>query len=88
MKTSPTESRERVKGRSPLWSPEAKPLVAPAGAKPRISTRKQYENVTNSIAKRESRGSKTLWQVQGSALLGLGAKPLVSPPCVIPRLVL
>ena len=33
----------------------------------------------NSLAKRESRGSKTLWQVQGSALLGLGAKPLVSP---------
>ena len=55
------------------------PLVAPAGAKSRISTRKQYENVTNSIAKRESRGSKNLWQVQGSALLGLGAKPLVSP---------
>ena len=79
MKVLPTESRERVKGRSPLWSPEATPLVAPAGAKPRISTRKQYENVTNSIAKRESRGSKTLWQVQGSALLGLGAKPLVSP---------
>ena len=79
MKVSPTESRERVKGRSPLWRPEAKPLVAPAGAKPRINTRKQYENVTNSIAKRESRGSKTLWQVQGSALLGLGAKPLVSP---------
>ena len=46
---------------------------------PSISTRKQYENVTNSIAKRESRGSKTLWQVQGSALLGLGAKPLASP---------
>ena len=79
MKVSPTESRERVKGRSPLWSPEATPLVAPAGAKPRISTRKQYENVTNSIAKRESRGSKTLWQGQGSALLGLGAKPLASP---------
>ena len=79
MQLRSTASRERVKGRSPLWSPEATPLVAPAGAKPRISTRKQYENVTNSIAKRESRGSKTLWQVQGSALLGLGAKPLASP---------
>jgi hypothetical protein len=79
MKERSIQSRERVKGRSPLWSPEATPLVAPVGAKSRINTRKQYENVTNSIAKRESRGSKTLWQVQGSALLGLGAKPLVSP---------
>ena len=53
-----------------------------------INTRALYAVARNSIAKRESRGSKTLWQVQGSALLGLGAKPLVSPPCVIPRLVL
>ena len=57
-------------------------------AVPSINTRALYANALNSIAKRESRGSKTLWQVQGSALLGLGAKPLVSPPCVIPRLVL
>ena len=47
-------------------------------AVPSINTRALYANALNSIAKRESRGSKTLWQVQGSALLGLGAKPLVS----------
>ena len=66
MKTSPTQSRERVKGRSPLWRPEAKPLVAPAGAKPRISTRKQYENVTNRIA-RKGQGTKSLVESRGNA---------------------
>ena len=33
-----------------------------------INTRALYVNALNSIAKRESRGSKTLWQVQGRAL--------------------
>ena len=37
-------------------------------AVPSINTRALYANALNSIAKRESRGSKTLWQVQGSAL--------------------
>ena len=44
----------RVKGQSPLGFP--------------INTRTLYAVALNSIAKRESRGSKTLWQVQGSAL--------------------
>ena len=43
-----------VKGQSPLGSP--------------INTRALYAVALNSIAKRESRGSKTLWQVQGRAL--------------------
>lgn len=47
---------------------------------PSINTRKQYENVTNRIAKREPRGSKTLWQVQGSALLGFKGQSPSSPP--------
>ena len=33
-----------------------------------INTRALYAVARNSIAKRESRGSKTLWQVQGRAL--------------------
>ena len=33
-----------------------------------INTRALYAVALNSIAKRESRGSKTLWQVQGRAL--------------------
>ena len=37
-------------------------------AVPSINTRALYANALNSIAKRESRGSKTLWQVQGRAL--------------------
>ena len=44
----------RVKGQSPLGSS--------------INTRTLYAVALNSIAKRESRGSKTLWQVQGRAL--------------------
>ena len=43
-----------VKGQSPLGSS--------------INTRTLYAVALNSIAKRESRGSKTLWQVQGRAL--------------------
>ena len=43
-----------VKGQSPLGSS--------------INTRALYAVALNSIAKRESRGSKTLWQVQGRAL--------------------
>ena len=35
---------------------------------PKIDTRTLYAEVANSIAKRESRGSKTLWRVQGRAL--------------------
>ena len=35
---------------------------------PSINTRALYVVALNSIAKRESRGSKTLWQVQGRAL--------------------
>ena len=37
-------------------------------AVPSINTRTLYAVALNSIAKRESRGSKTLWQVQGRAL--------------------
>ena len=37
-------------------------------AVPSINTRALYAVALNSIAKRESRGSKTLWQVQGRAL--------------------
>ena len=36
-----------------------------------ISTRKKPKSALNSIAKRESRGSKTLWRVKGSALASL-----------------
>ena len=43
-----------VKGQSPLGSS--------------INTRALYAVALNSIAKRESRGSKTLWRVQGRAL--------------------
>ena len=43
-----------VKGRSPLGSP--------------INMRALYAVALNSIAKRESRGSKTLWQGQGADL--------------------
>ena len=37
-------------------------------AVPSINTRTLYAVALSSIAKRESRGSKTLWQVQGRAL--------------------
>ena len=37
-------------------------------AVPSINTRALYAVALNSIAKRESRGSKTLWRVQGRAL--------------------
>ena len=37
-------------------------------AVPSINTRTLYAVALNSIAKRESRGSKTLWQVQGRTL--------------------
>ena len=71
MKMRSTQSRERVKGRSPLWSPEAKPLAG-QGQRPWVSpinTRAKHENATNSIAKRVK---------GGTPLRGQGAAPL--PP--------
>ena len=47
MKVRPTQSRERVKGRSPLRGQGAAPLGSPP-----INTRKKPEKVTNSIARK------------------------------------
>ena len=100
MKVRSTQSRERVKGGTPLrgqgaarlgflnqhagavcsraqlnrekGSPEGRsPFGGVKGQSPlgsSINTRALYAVALNSIAKRESRGSKTLWQVQGRAL--------------------
>ena len=90
MRARSTQSRERVKGRSPLRSPEAAPLAGVRGSapwSPSINTRKKYESALNSIAKWVSRGSKTLRgcraapcrSPEAAPLVGLGAKPLGSP---------
>ena len=50
MIVSPTESRGRVKGGTPLWSPEAKPLVGFRGEAPRLPLYPLFL--------RESRGKK------------------------------
>ena len=47
MRERSTQSRGRVKGRSPLWGQGATPLGLPP-----ISTRKQYESALNSIARK------------------------------------
>ena len=61
MKVRPTQSRERVKGRSPLRGQGAAPLGFPP-----INTRKKPEKVTNSIA-RKGQGTKSLAGSRGSA---------------------
>ena len=53
--------------------------IASAEATPCINTRTLYAEVTNSIARKGVERVEDPSQVQGSALLGLGAKPLVSP---------
>ena len=63
MKKSPTQSRERVKGRSPLRGQGAAPLGSPP-----INTRKKPEKVTNSIARKGvQRGEDPLAGSRGSA---------------------
>ncbi len=61
MKKSPIQSRERVKGGTPLWGQGATPLGFPP-----INTRALYERVTNSIA-RKGAGTKSLPESRGSA---------------------
>ena len=63
MQSRSTQSRKgSPEGRRPFGRCRASPLGFP------INTRALYAVALNSIAKRESRGSKTLWQVQGRAL--------------------
>ena len=66
MQSSPTQSRERVKGGTPLRGQGAAPLGFP-----QINTRKKYAVVTNSIARR-GQGRNSLAGSRGSA-------PWVSP---------
>ena len=80
MKMRSTQSRERVKGRSPLWSPEAKPLAG-QGQRPWVSpinTRAKHENAINSIA-RKGQGTKSLVESRGKASGGSRAAPLGFP---------
>ena len=68
MKVRPTQSRERVKGRSPLWGQGAAPLGFPP-----INTRKKPEKVTNSIAR------KGVQRVEDPLAGSRGSAPWVSP---------
>ena len=82
-------SRERVKGRSPLRSPEAAPLAGVRGSatwSPSINTRKKYERALNSIAKWVSRGSKTLRGCRAAPCRSPEAAPLVGVRGKAPRL--
>ena len=54
-----------------------------AEAKPCINTRTLHESVLNAIARRVSRGSKTLRRCRAAPCWGQGAKPLGSPPSFI-----
>ena len=68
MKMRSTESRERVKGGTPLQGQGAAPLGFPQ------STRGNSMKMRSTESREwESRGSKTLWQGQGAA-------PLAPPP--------
>ena len=66
MRSSPEGDRKA------LWSP-------PQRRNPRINTRKQYERKLNSIAKRVSRGSKTLRGCRAEPCRSPEAEPLASP---------
>ena len=88
MRARSTPSRERVKGRSPLRSPEAAPLAGVRGSapwSPSINTRKKYESALNSIAKWVSRGSKTLRGCRAAPCRSPEAEPLVGVRGKAPR---
>ena len=67
MQSSPTESRGRVKGETPLRGQGAAPLGFPQSTRGRSMQKSPTQS-----RERESRGSKTLWR-------GQGAVPLASP---------
>ena len=86
MKVRPTQSRERVKGRSPLWGQGAAPLGIPPK-----NTRKKPEKETNSIARKEdqrdedpmagSRGSAPCASLIQTALCGQHTLNLIVDAC-------
>ena len=76
MKVRPTQSRERVKGRSPLRGQGTKSLAGSRGSAPwfsPINTRKKPEKVANSIAR------KGVQRVEDPLAGSRGSAPWVPP---------
>ena len=81
MRARSTPSRERVKGRSPLRSPEAAPLAGFRGSAPRLP-HQHAEEVCKCAQLHRAKGSRdeVPCGVQRQRLWwGVGAKPLGSP---------
>ena len=74
MKGRSTQSRERVKGGTPLWGQGAAPPWVPP-----INTRAHYAVALNPIARRVSRGSKTLRGCRAEPCRSPEAEPLAPP---------